>query len=55
MTRIRIGAKAVFYGRLARWLGGLRKNPYQPERHYMPGPGPATLKKQTLRAPARQG
>ena len=39
-------------GRLAKWLHRIGRNRYQPENHYMRGPGPATLRRQA-REPQR--
>lgn len=33
-------------GRLADWLRRVGRDRYQPEQHYMRGPGPATLRRQ---------
>jgi len=44
------GLKAL----LAKWLRGIGRDHYKPERHYMRGPGPATLRLQA-KEPQKSG
>ena len=41
----RTAKKSALNTRLAKWLTRIATDHYQPEKHYMRGPGPATLQR----------